>query len=54
MVEVRNLQGQLVYSNSTTTSTLVLDVSGWAKGMYLVEMVADHGNRIRRSLNIVE
>jgi len=54
MVEVRNLQGQLVYSNSTTTSTLALDVSGWAKGMYLVEMVADHGNRIRRSLNIVE
>lgn len=48
-VAVKNLQGQvLIFQKENGGGLLPLDVSGWAKGIYLVEVTGNKGRMIKK------
>jgi Secretion system C-terminal sorting domain len=40
-VKIRNLEGKLLYENSSQQATMEVEVSQWPQGLYLVDVVVD-------------
>jgi hypothetical protein len=44
-VFVKDMAGSLIYSGSTTSSTLVLNIDSWSAGLYLLDILKPDGER---------
>jgi len=44
-VFVKDMSGSMIYSSTTTTNTLILNIDSWASGMYLLDIIKPDGER---------
>jgi hypothetical protein len=44
-VFVKDMSGSMIYSGTTTTNTLILNIDSWASGLYLLDILKPDGKR---------
>jgi hypothetical protein len=51
-VQITDLQGRVVYQSKTSTNQLVVDLQGWAAGMYVLQAQYDGGKTYTEKISV--